>query len=329
MLVRASLGTAIVLGLDKGWLRVRPTTAYLMTYVEGRCRANCAFCPQARGSRSSLDLLSRVEWPPYPIEVVVERVRRALREGVVARACIQVVNRPEAIEQAVVLAEELGSYGPVSLSIPPIDRPTLIKLREAGVDRVSIALDACTEGLFDEVKGPRAGGPYTWAGHWEALRLALSVFGRGRVGTHLIVGLGERELDLAVVIDRLARMGVNPGLFAFTPIPGTRLGSRPPPDVASYRRCQVIRYVLVEGLASLSDMSFDDGGRLRELRLDAEGLKALYAGRPFLTSGCPGCNRPFYNESPRGPIYNYPRPLSREEVEEAMRPLEGVLRPRP
>ncbi|HID80257.1 MAG TPA: hypothetical protein EYP48_00875 [Ignisphaera sp.] len=25
-----------------------------------------------------------------------------------------------------------------------------------------------------------------------------------------------------------------------------------------------------------------------------------------LTSGCPGCNRPFYNESPRGPIFNYP-----------------------
>ena len=25
-----------------------------------------------------------------------------------------------------------------------------------------------------------------------------------------------------------------------------------------------------------------------------------------LTSGCPGCNRPFYNERPRGPIYNYP-----------------------
>ncbi|HDI74230.1 MAG TPA: hypothetical protein ENF57_04430 [Candidatus Korarchaeota archaeon] len=26
----------------------------------------------------------------------------------------------------------------------------------------------------------------------------------------------------------------------------------------------------------------------------------------FLTSGCPSCNRPFYNERPRGPIYNFP-----------------------
>ncbi|MFN3268566.1 MAG: hypothetical protein ACK416_04835, partial [Zestosphaera sp.] len=26
----------------------------------------------------------------------------------------------------------------------------------------------------------------------------------------------------------------------------------------------------------------------------------------FLTYGCPSCNRPFYNESVRGPYYNYP-----------------------
>ena len=47
--VRVSAGSAAMLGLDEYWLDVKPT-AYLMTYTEGSCVANCAFCPQARES---------------------------------------------------------------------------------------------------------------------------------------------------------------------------------------------------------------------------------------------------------------------------------------
>ncbi|HUT17269.1 MAG TPA: radical SAM protein, partial [Acidobacteriota bacterium] len=44
-------------------------------------------------------------------------------------------------------------------------------------------------------------------------------------------------------------------------------------------------------------------------------------GKPFLTSGCPDCNRPFYNEKPSGPIYNYPRNIRLEEIEAIKRQL--------
>ena len=64
--VRVSTGTAIVLGLAQGKLDAEPTTAYLMTYKQGKCTANCGFCPQARGSKSSAEMLSRVTWPTFP-----------------------------------------------------------------------------------------------------------------------------------------------------------------------------------------------------------------------------------------------------------------------
>ena len=70
--VRVSTGTAIVLGLLKGKLVVEPTTAYFMTYKEGKCLANCGFCPQARQSRSSTELLSRVSWPTFSTQNLVE-----------------------------------------------------------------------------------------------------------------------------------------------------------------------------------------------------------------------------------------------------------------
>ncbi|RLF15954.1 MAG: radical SAM protein [Thermoprotei archaeon] len=327
-LVRVSAGTAIVLGLAKGWLSARPSTAYLLTYVEGRCRANCAFCPQARDSYSSLEMLSRVEWPAYPIDVVVEKVKGALRSKLLARACIQVVNRPEAIEQALWLAERLseGGLNPVSVSTPPLSLEGFKRLKEAGVERASVALDACSEEVFEEVKGSRAGGPYSWRSHWEALDRALKVFGPGRVSTHLIVGLGEREIDLARTVAKLVEMGVTPALFAFTPIPGTKLEGKPQPSLASYRRAQLLRFLLVNRLASLDDFSFNQHGELIEVRIKEQALEAVKSGEPFKTSGCPGCNRPFYNERPSGPIYNYPRPLSRVEAEEALRVLEDTIK---
>jgi len=60
---------------------------------------------------------------------------------------------------------------------------------------------------------------------------------------------------------------------------------------------------------------FDDNHRLIEYGVNKSILNnEVKTGVPFLTSGCPSCNRPFYNEKPRGPLYNFPRSLSAEEI---------------
>jgi len=41
-------------------------------------------------------------------------------------------------------------------------------------------------------------------------------------------------------------------------------------------------------------------------------------------TGCDGCNRPYYNERPRGPMYNYPRPLNKKEVLAAIQETQLV-----
>jgi biotin synthase-related radical SAM superfamily protein len=45
-------------------------------------------------------------------------------------------------------------------------------------------------------------------------------------------------------------------------------------------------------------------------------------GEAFETSGCADCNRPYYNEQPGGPLYNYPRPLTSEETQRAIQEME-------
>jgi biotin synthase len=323
--IRVSTGTAIVLELLRGKLDAEPTTAYLMTYKEGKCSANCGFCPQARGSKSNTEMLSRVSWPTFPTPNVLKALGTVAKQGKIKRVCIQALNYPKVFVHIETLVKEIKKQAavPVSVSCQPLNAANIELLAEAGVDRLGIALDAATEALFDKVKGKDAGGIYGWKSQFSLLNEAIAVFGEENVSTHLIVGLGETEKQTAQIMQKLVDMRVLPALFAFTPIRGTRLESKSPPPLESYRRVQLIRFLMVNGLARYEDLRFGDGDKIISFGITSDGLKEIIEdGKPFLTSGCPDCNRPFYNEKPSGPIYNYPIKTSREEIEKIRKQLK-------
>lgn len=316
--IRVSLGSAIVLKLLNGKLDAAPTTAYLMTYREEKCAANCAFCPQARGSNSKADMLSRVSWPTFPTENVLNGIFEAVANGTINRVCIQALNYPEVFRDltALIRAVKQEVDVPVSVSCQPLSAKNVQLLAEAGAERIGIPLDAATKKIFDAVKGAEAGGPYSWKKQWQILAEATKIFGRGRVSTHLIVGLGETEEEMVSTIQTCVDMGVLPALFALTPIAGTKLEGTHQPPIEKYRRIQVARHLIVHGLSKFANMKFNSKGELTSFGVTRDTLSQIIkTGTPFLTSGCPNCNRPYYNEKPSGPIYNYPRPLTSEEIE--------------
>jgi len=315
--VRVSIGSAIVLGLLEGKLDAEPTTAYLMTYKADKCTANCGFCPQARNSLSKAELLSRVSWPVFSTKSVLQKFESAVADARIRRVCIQALNYPTVFTHLTALVKAVKQHAtvPVSVSCQPLNSENIRRLAEAGADRIGIALDAATEKLFDEVKGSVTGGPYSWESQFRQLQEAVEVFGSGNVSTHLILGLGETEKEAVSVIQQCVDMHVLPALFAFTPIRGTTLENKPQPPIASYRRVQLARYLIVSGLARYEDICFDAHCRILNFNVKKEMLQRVVdSGQPFLTSGCPDCNRPFYNEKPSGPLYNYPRSLRPEEI---------------
>ena len=315
--IRVSVGSAIVLRLLEGKLDAEPTSAYLMTYYSGKCAANCAFCPQARTSESKAELLSRVAWPVFSTRTVIDALKEAVCEERIRRVCFQVLNYPEAISDncALVLAVRRCVSVAVSVSCQPLNIENMLRLANAGVKRIGIALDAATEQLFDKVKGASAGGPYKWQDEFRLLRMAIGIFGEGNVSTHLIVGLGETEREVVLAIQKSVDMGILPALFAFTPVKGTALALNSQPALELYRRVQVARHLIVNKLARVEDMCFDSECRVADFGVKKEVLLRLVdSGTPFLTSGCPNCNRPFYNEKPSGPLYNYPRAIRKDEL---------------
>jgi len=318
--VHASLGTAAVLGLEAVQMEVAPTTAYLM--VGGRCAFDCAFCAQARSSTAPADRLSRVTWPEYPLAEVLARLPSAYARGAVRRACLQVTAGPGYAEAARHLARVLKetSQVPLCVSIRAADLALFEELLALGAERVTLALDAACEGVYSRVKG------HDWARVRELLLEAARRY-PGHVGTHLIAGLGETEADLCARLQELHDAGITIGLFAFTPVPGTALAGEPPPSLAGYRRVQAAHYLITRGHARASQFAFSAEGQVVSYGMDTAALGALLAtGEAFQTSGCPGCNRPYYNERPGGPLYNYPRPLRPDEAAAAVALVLGALR---
>ena len=325
--VRVSAGTASVLGLSPITSFDEPTCAYVM--IGERCARDCAFCAQARSSAAPGDKLSRVTWPEFSSRDLAEALRAAAEEGKVQRACAQVVGTPGAFERSIAAVKLLrGAVGPdvpVSVSYSATARIEQVEaLMEAGAERVALPMDACNERRYRDIKG----------GH--DMPRALGLIGEcarrfpGRVSTHLIVGLGETQEEVVSLAASMYQQGVTVGLFAFTPLPGTRLAHRQPPDLGSYRRIQLCCYLLKRAYleqpaAGLPEFRFSSG-RLTGITLPrpVDEMASLW-GEAFQTSGCPGCNRPYYNERPGQIPYNYPRPLTPAELADAVAAaLDGV-----
>jgi len=254
-------------------------------------------------------MLSRVIWPHHDLEKVLVALRKNLNKF--KRICIQAVNYPNIVDdirELVARVKEACDL-PVSVSCQPLGVNDIQNLARAGVERICVALDAATQEVFERVKGDG----YTWEGHIEALEHAQTIFG-DRVTTHLIVGFGESEEEMARTIQFLHDKGITIGLFAFTPIAGTPISGHSRPDIGSYRKVQLTRFLIINGMSRVNRMRFD-GGRIVGFGVGRDVINRIVgSGKPFCTSGCPGCNRPFYNESPRGPIYNYPRKPTSKEI---------------
>lgn len=316
-MIRLSLGTAACLGLSSSRPDTGPTTAYLL--LGENCLMHCAFCSQGGTSPGNAGRLGRVTWPLYPWPEAAEALQVAALRGM-ERVCLQAVRHPAGITPLLDAVARIRDATPLPVSVSAWvgDLDEAAALFRAGIERLGIALDLACPRAYARLKG---------GSQRRRLNLLLDCADAypGRLSTHLICGLGESEEQLLYLADQLLCAGVRVALFAFTPVRGTPLQEAAPPAADRYRRVQAGLYLLQNRSASFSGFRFEHG-RLRSLGLDRRDLEHLLAGgEAFRTSGCPGCNRPFYNERPGGVLYNYPRKLQLREEKVLMAELFAAL----
>jgi lipoyl synthase len=329
--IQTSLAAALTLGLREGSFHRNARLKglnLLLQYEEG-CSGRCHFCGLSRSRQEGPKgkTFIRVDWPVYSLEEIVERTKG---KDQIHRVCISMITHPRALEDTLYVIKRFKESTDLPISV--LVSPTLFhhegpldEMKKAGADRVGIAIDAATPDLFDRLRGRGVGGPHRWDHYWDVLRMAASVFGKFHAGIHLIVGLGETEREMVEAIQKGQDMGCPTHLFSFFPEKGSPMEQHPPPALDRYRRIQLARWIINEGLGSIRRMEFDETGKLLGFGVDVEPL--IKMGEPFMTSGCPGrdgkvaCNRPYGNERPSGPIRNFPFMPAPEDIEEIKRQL--------
>jgi pyruvate-formate lyase-activating enzyme len=175
--------------------------------VEAACSLDCAFCtapltPAAVASRLTeeriADMILAASKEPSFRAV-------ALTGGVAAdhRATF------EKMVRIVKRVREALPETPIGVE-PYVDESDCVdRLREAGADEIKLNVEAATGELAEKVC-PRKNRRATFA----ALERAVSAFGKGKVASNIIFGLGETPEELEACAERLAEMGVVPNLRA-------------------------------------------------------------------------------------------------------------------
>ncbi len=273
----------------------KPYTAYFLQYYERGCLARCSFCPQSKTNSWDKNYLSRIKWPVVDLNEIISRLTE--RRKLFKRACIQGVIKPWFHSELVEIARRLNTTGlPVSIASNIVPRNTLVEYHRYS-DSFGIGLDAASPRIHRETMRPG-----TWDSYWRFIEEAVKVYGKGNVYIHLIVGLGETWRELVETITKIYGVGAKIALFAFTPVRKTVMEDQKPPTMKYYRFAQVYSYLLDKGYRpeQILEWKNNEPKIKRGPWINENLLQALK------TSGCPHCNRPYYNEPPGKILYNYP-----------------------
>ena len=325
--LRMSLAAAMTLGFKPG-IFYRGAKLYcinlLLNYNNG-CAARCAYCGLSNKRRGEYGDKSfiRVTWPNYALDDIVERISQ--RQDRVKRICISMItNRRSIADTRAICARLRASFDiPVSLLISPtiVSREDLISFKEAGADKVGVAIDLATPELFEQYRGKGVGGPHTWDRYMGCLTSAIEIFGHRNAGSHFVTGMGETEKEMVDIIQIVQDMGGWTHLFSYFPEADSQMKDHPMPDMDHYRRIQLARYLIDENISHARQFTYDDKGRIVDFGIRPQRLMAVInSGEPFRTSGCEGydgevaCNRPYANSRPGPDIRNFPFPPDADDI---------------
>ncbi len=314
MKIGVSSASASVLGLSKAKYSAAPTTAYLI--LGGQCENACSFCPRGIAGTNKL---SRVSWPLFEQDEVLNAIINAYDREAIKRVCIQTTDDKNSLteEKIIEITRTLVKSRkiPVSISAGLKSSDFISSLFKAGASFVSIPLDAANEELYKKIKKKNFKQTLNF------IFRAAELYPR-KITTHIIAGLGENENEMLDIFLKLRDKDITIGLFAFTPLRGTEMAGFPPPPMEYYRKMQLLLWLIKNNMDSY--FTVKEGIIRFDKKIYFEhSLKKL--SEAFITSGCPDCNRPFYNERPGQLPYNYPQRPSDEKTKQAIQEAMGLI----
>ncbi|MDR3282419.1 MAG: radical SAM protein [Candidatus Methanoplasma sp.] len=175
--------------------------------LDQRCMYNCAFCASPRLDRNVTKGLT-----PESIVKMVKDAMDTKKVGSVSLTSGVVDSVDETVKRMTDTVHALrGEFPDIPIGVEPYvsSDSHILALKEAGADEIKMNLEAATDDIFKRVC-PELDRD----GIFRLLSSAVGIFGRGRVTSNMIFGLGETDDELKDAVERLCEMEVIPTLRA-------------------------------------------------------------------------------------------------------------------
>jgi len=198
-------GQVVVTGKLEPALSHCPEQAYLT--ISGRCIYDCKFCPvpKLNGEVKTLDKI---------IQLVEEADRTGQLKAISLTSGVE-ESPEEEVKKAVEIVKAIRSRYevPIGVSVYPTDTSSK-DLKEAGATEIKYNVETMDPEIFVKYC-PGLSLDYVI----KSLEEAVEIFGKNRVSSNFILGLGESDECVLSGVSRLADIGVIPILRPISPHP--------------------------------------------------------------------------------------------------------------
>jgi len=175
--------------------------------LDQRCKYNCKFCTSP--------LLKDDVTKSLTDKKIVEMIRAAMKEQNVVSVALTsgvVGSVQETVDRMVSCVQAIRKEFPnIPIGIEPYvdSEEQILELKNAGADEMKINLETPRKDLFEKICPE-----LNYLNIAEMIKISVKIFGRGKVTTNLIFGMGESDDELKDCMINLASFGCVPGLRA-------------------------------------------------------------------------------------------------------------------
>ena len=187
----------------------------LFFLLHKQCLNGCLFCP----------LIDNLADSPYTWEKIESRIQENTPNNIqsvsfttsypVGKSQKEIVS--ELVDVVTKTRNLLGDGIPfgVSLKTPSIEH--LISLKEAGFSEIRLNIETYNDSLAQKLMPNKS--PHDIL---RSIEHAVKVFGKEKVSSNIIIGLGESDTDILNGVETLAKIGALSTLYPYDPVPLTK-----------------------------------------------------------------------------------------------------------
>lgn len=205
-------GDPLITNIEIEQIQVHAPEQVFFTLFDS-CIMDCKFCPLPLQKRDGIS---------YDAAAMIKKIKEIGIDKVISVGITSgIPSHSSSIKMAEEMAktvetlrEEFGTKIVIGVSVLIPGREILRLLRDSGADEIRLNLEVYNENLARVLTPHKKPGKVL-----ESVAEAVNLFGRGKVSSNMILGIGEEDEDVIRGIEHLAQLGAVATLYPFDFVP--------------------------------------------------------------------------------------------------------------